>query len=128
MWKASELKYYETPLYHLAYCEMIGAARNRGTTTYQRIAEIMGLPMKGSHMGREVGELIGAVSANEVEHNRPMLSAVVVNVQGILGEGFYDWAQKLGRYNPADYTDEKDFWHDELAQVYETWKREYKAL
>lgn len=125
--RATESRHYETIAYHLVYGELINAARSRGTATYQRIAEIMGLPLKGSHMGREVGDLIGTISANEVEHNRPMLSAVVVNVQGVPGEGFYDWAKKLGRFNPNDYADEKDFWRQEMEAVYATWKREYKA-
>jgi hypothetical protein len=124
--RASDSKYYETPLYHLVYGELIDAARNRGTTTYQRVAELMGLPMQGSHMGREVGDIIGAISANEVEHERPMLSAVVVNVQGAPGEGFYAWAEELGRYSPADYANEKDFWNQEKASVYDAWKRQFQ--
>ena len=125
MWKASDSKYYETIKYHLVYCELIEVARNRGTTTYQRIAEIIEMPMSGSYMGREVGDVIGAISANEVEHGRPMLSAIVVNTRGFPGEGFYWLAEEKGLYNPADYANPEDFWHEEQAKVYETWKREF---
>jgi len=125
--RATESKYYETVLYHLVYSELVSAARHQGLTTYQYIAEIMGLKPSGNLMGRETGEIIGAISANEVFHNRPMLSAVVVNTQGVPGGGLYDWAEKLGVYDPDAFGDEKEFWHEELKRVYETWRREYRA-
>jgi hypothetical protein len=38
---------------------VVRAAQYRGVTTYQDIAAIMGLPMKGSHMGAEMGWVLG---------------------------------------------------------------------
>ena len=71
-------KYRGSKEYLLVYCELIKAARYKGTTTYQAIAEIMGLPLRGSHMGREVGKILGEISEDELNQGRPMLSAIAV--------------------------------------------------
>ncbi len=44
-------KYRGKPVYYRVYHELIQAAQYRGTTTYQDIAAIVGLPMSGSYMG-----------------------------------------------------------------------------
>ncbi len=105
--------------YSLVYAEMITAARYRGTVTYQEVAQIMGLPLQGSHMGKEVGWILGEISDDEVANGRPMLSAIVVNVQGLLGSGFYALARQLGRLQDDN---EQAFWERECQLVYETWK------
>jgi hypothetical protein len=64
-------KYRGTPIYFLVYCELLTAARYRGTVTYQEIAQIMGLPLRGSHMGKEVGHLLGEIAEDEHCQNRP---------------------------------------------------------
>ncbi|MFW6116457.1 MAG: hypothetical protein ACOC6F_01905 [bacterium] len=120
-------RYRGTREYMLVYCEMIRAARYGGTTTYQAIAQILNLPLTGSHMGREVGNVIGGISEDEVKHGRPMLSAVVVGVSGRPGEGFFDWARDLGRLKEDSKEAEQRFWEAEKAAVYDTWRREFKA-
>jgi hypothetical protein len=81
-------KYRGTKEYLLAYAELLQAARYRGVMTYQAVAQIMGLPLTGNNMGREVGQLIGEISQDEVQNGRPMLSALVVGTSGVPGEGF----------------------------------------
>jgi len=119
-------RYRGTREYMLVYCEMIRAARYGGTTTYQAIARILNLPLTGSHMGREVGNVIGAISEDELNHGRPMLSAIVVGVSGRPGEGFFDWARKLGRLHDDSDEAQERFWEAEKQEVYDTWRREYK--
>ena len=111
----------------LAYCEMVNAARYAGTTTYQTIAQIMGLPLQGNYMANEVGKVIGAISEDEHNHGRPMLSAIVVNVNGRPGGGFFDLPRKLGRLAGQSKEAEDRFWDKEKAAVYETWRREFKV-
>lgn len=82
-------KYRGTTKYFHVMAELVRAAQYRGVTTYQDIAVIMGLPQKGSHMGREIGQVLGEIAEDEVNSGRPMLSAVAVNVQGKPGPGFY---------------------------------------
>ena len=75
-------KYRGSKEYLLVYCELIRPARYRGTTTYQAIAEIMGLPLRGSYMGSEIGKVLGEISEDELNQERPMLSAIAVGVSG----------------------------------------------
>jgi alkylated DNA nucleotide flippase Atl1 len=112
-------RYRGTKEYGLIYTELITAAKYRGTVTYQEIAQIMGLPLQGNHMSREVGWILGEISESELANERPMLSAIAVGVNGKPGAGFFDWARKLGRLKSDD---EWAFWESECKSVYDTWK------
>src|SRR5262249_6960595 len=81
----------------LIYAELIAAARHRGTVTYQELAELVGLPIVGAHMGSEIGAYLGVISEDEVRQGRPMLSAIAVNVEGKPGGGFYGLAKELDK-------------------------------
>lgn len=116
----SEGRYRGTKEYAFIYTELIKAAKYRGTITYQEIAKIVGLPMSGSHMGSEIGKILGEISEDEVSNGRPMLSAIAVSVQGTPGQGFFGLAKQLGKLNDGD--NEDAFWQAEYQAVYETWK------
>lgn len=119
-------KYRNTTTYYLLYAELIAAARYRGTVTYQEIAQLMGLPLAGSHMGNQIGHILGEISEDEHLQGRPMLSAVAVGVSGEPGEGFFGLANDLGK-NPGDTADDKrKFWQTEKKAAYETWKKVLK--
>jgi hypothetical protein len=115
-------KYRGTTDYIRVLAELVHAAEYRGVTTYQDIAVIMGLPLQGSHMGKEIGHILGEISEDEVSAGRPMLSAAAVSVTGKAGPGFFALAKDFGRFN-GDPADEENFWRKELQAVYETWKR-----
>ena len=115
-------KYRGSKEYYLIYSELISAAKYRGTITYQEIAKVMGLPMRGSYMGSQIGHLLGEISENEVNSGRPMLSAIAVNVQGEPGSGFYSLARALGKLDKDSEGVDKEFWESELQAVYETWR------
>lgn len=119
-------KYRGTVAYYLVYSELIQAARFRGLTTYQAIAQIMDLPLKGSYMGREVGQMLGEITENELREGRPMLSAVAVGVSGTPGPGFAGLARTLGKLTSEDKAEEKAFWEQEREAVYKAWAREFK--
>ena len=120
-------KYRGSKGYLLVYGELIQAARYRGLTTYQAIAKIMDLPLSGSHMGKEVGQMVGEISEDEIKQGRPMLSAVVVGVSGVPGGGFYALAKGLGRLQEDSAQGQHSFWEQERDAVYEAWKREFKT-
>lgn len=120
-------KYRGTTTYFRVYAALVNAAECRGLLTYQEIAQIMGLPLSGNHMGREVGNMIGVISEDEIAYGRPMLSAIVVGVNGKPGDGFYDWASKLGRFEGEGKEARERFWQQEREAVYETWKKTFKA-
>ncbi len=120
-------KYRETKEHLLVYCELIRAARHRGTVTFQEVAEIMGLRLSGAYMAAEVGHMIGAISVDEHGYGRPMLSAIVVNVRGLPGKGFFDLARELGRLQDDSKESEHRFWEEEKKAVYATWQRDFKS-
>ena len=60
-------KYRGQKIYHIVYHELIMAARYHGVITYQEIARLMGLPKSGNFMGKELGEILGEISADEVK-------------------------------------------------------------
>ncbi len=114
---------YEKVAYHLVYAELINAARQRGTVTYQELAHVVGLPTSGNHMGKRIGELLGAVALNEVQQGRPMLSAVAVRASGEAGPGFYTLAKELELFKDGD--DPIAFWQKHLNASYDTWKQQF---
>ena len=114
-------KYRDTTTYVHVLAELVRAAQYRGLTTYQDIAVIMGLPLKGSHMGAQTGHILGEISEDEVRAGRPMLSAVAVGVSGRPGTGFYELARTLRRF--TGNVEEATFWEREREAVYDAWKR-----
>lgn len=114
---------YETVEYHLIYSELIHAARHRGTVTYQELAHVVGLPLTGNYMGKRIGDLLGAVSQNEVNQNRPMLSAVAVKASGEAGPGFFSLAEQFGMFKAGD--DPIAFWEKQRNACYQIWKQQF---
>jgi hypothetical protein len=120
-------KYRGSKEYALVYCELITAARYRGKVTYQHIADLMGLPLRGNYMGREVSQVLSEISEDEVNNGRPMLSAVVTNIERTPGSGFYEVATQMGRFNGSTEEERVAFWQEERERVYAAWKREFRA-
>lgn len=116
---------YETVEYHLVYSELIHAARHRGTVTYQELAHVVGLPLVGNYMGKKIGAILGAVSQNEVNYGRPMLSAIAVTTKGIAGPGFFTLARELGLLSSEDTRDELDFWEEQKHRCYQIWQQSF---
>jgi hypothetical protein len=110
--------------YFIVYSILIAAAKHQGFATYQEIAQAIGLPTAGSYMGSQLGELLAAISENESNQGRPMLSAIAIGVSGKPSEGFYPWAKKLGFLQEGG--DEQEFWQNECKKVYEEWKTTYR--
>ena len=114
-------KYRGTVEYVRVLAELVRAAEHRGFATYQDIAQLMGLPVRGSHMARETGLMLGEISEEESEAGRPLLSVVCVSKSGSAGPGLYGLARQMGLLEEG--ADEEAFWRDELKAVYATWRR-----
>ena len=115
-------KYQGQKIYHFVYHELVMAARYRGLVTYQEIAKLMGLLLTGGHMAREVGQILGEISQDEIANGRTMLSAIVVGVSGEPGDGFYNLAKELGRLHSDTKEARLLFWEQEKQAVYDAWK------
>jgi hypothetical protein len=100
--------------------ELVRAAEYRGLTTSQNLAAIMGLPQQGDLIGSQLGEILGEIVSDELKAGRPMLSAVVVDVSGRPGSGFFKFAREVGRM--TDQADD-EFWTAEREAVYDAWRR-----
>ena len=114
-------KYRGKTVYFHVLADAVRAAQYRGVTTYQDIAVLMGLPQSGSHMGKEVGWILGEISEDEVGAGRLMLSSVAVGVNGKAGPGFFGLARELARLRQGG--DETKFWERERDATYAAWKR-----
>jgi len=108
--------------YLLIYAELITAARYRGVVTYQHLARLAGLPLRGSNMGKEIGMYLGAVSEAEHTLGRPLLSVLAISTRDSPGRGFFGIAKKLEKFSGSTREDKKDFWLKEREAVYKTWK------
>lgn len=117
---------YETVDYHLLYGELIRTAQHRGTVTYKQLAPVVGLPTTGNYMGNRLGSILGAISQNEVNQGRPMLSAVVVKANGEVGDGFFTLAQQLDLLTSDDESAKQAFWEAEKRKIYEVWQQKYQ--
>lgn len=118
------IEWKNTKEYFITYGILINAAKHSGLATYQEIAQACGLPTSGNYMGTTVGDILGAISKNELEHSRPFLSAIAVGVNGKPGPGFMNWAKELNAVN--ENQGEEDFFSQECKKIYEEWKTPYR--
>lgn len=125
-WKGLEMtkEWKDTKEYFITYGILINAAKHSGLATYQEIAQACGLPTVGAYMGSTVGNILGAISQNELEHGRPFLSAIAVGVSGKPGPGFFDWARELNA--AREEQSEQFFFSQERKKIYEEWKTPYR--
>jgi hypothetical protein len=109
--------------YGLAYSALIAAAHSGGLLTYEGIARLTGLPVRGAAMANRVGRLIGEISEDEVNCKRPMLSALVVEQNtGLAGKGFFKLAADLNQFNGKSEAQQKDFLAKEKRKLFELWR------
>ena len=93
-------------------------------TTYQPVADLVGLDMDSPADRKRIGEMLGDISRYEHEHGRPLLSAVVVlqdSESKIPGAGFFVLAKELGLQEPGE--EDYVFHARELKKVYAQWRR-----
>ena len=115
-------KYRGTQELLLVYRQLITAAQYRGLVTYTQVARILGIRSLGHNMARQVGQVLGEISEDEHNADRPMLSAVAVGSGGMTGEGFFVLARRLKMFSGANSADERRFWEAERERVYEVWQ------
>ena len=112
-------KYFGTEIFLKVYYKLIRTAQKKGTIYYGDVAGTMRLPIRGEHMAREAGQILGEISEWEHNEGRPLLSAVVIRQDiGMPGDGFFKLARQLGKFQGQS---EQDFWHNELRDVHNMW-------
>jgi hypothetical protein len=114
-------KYRGTQTYSLVYCRLLKAARKKESVSYEEIGQIMDLEAHGG-MAKEIGQLLGEINEDEHNNGRPMLSAVAVEpTTRMPGEGFFQFAKELSRFDGKTDEEKREFWRDEIQRVYEIW-------
>jgi len=108
------------------YEAVMQAAHERRITYYGVIAPLAGLDMRREWDRAEIGRILGAISRQEHNEGRPLLSAVVVHKPDQQsdeslgpGRGFFTLARELRLMAPDE--DEDDFWQRELQRVHDYW-------
>ena len=120
-------KYRGTADYHVVHAELVSAARYRGTLTYQEVAALIGLPLTGSYMQQQVGQVLGEISEDEHLQGRPMLSAIVTSVSGQPSIGFFNLAKDLNLLEDDTAEGRRRFLEQQRRAIYGTWRRQLKT-
>ena len=114
-------KYRGTQTYSLVYCKLLSAAGKKESVPYKEIGQIMGLETDAG-MAKEIGQLLGEINEDEHNNGRPLLSAVAVeSTTRMPGEGFFQFAKQLRKFDGETDEDKREFWRDEIQRVYEIW-------
>ena len=104
----------------LLYRRLAEVARSGGVTHYGDVARLVGLNLANAADRRELSGLLREISRHEHEHGRPLLSAVVIHVEGNMpGNGFFTLATDLGLFEGED---RRRYFTDELRRVHEQWR------
>jgi hypothetical protein len=111
---------------------LIEQARHTGheLISYQKLSDIckLGLDMGRIDHRAEIGRILGAVSSYEYEHDRPLLSALVVRSgDNYEGDGFFKLAEELGFGNWKKLRD-SDFDILEINKCIAFWSDDSKYL
>ena len=115
-------KYYLTPPYHQVLDYLISLARQRKLAIgYHFIFEALGLK-RGNYAVAQAGQLLGEICERMQQQGKPMLGALVINLQKEMpGDGFFKLAVAMGRLRAGATEDEKlAFWKSEVKAIYAT--------
>ena len=103
------------PLYDL----LVATAGAGRTVTYAEAGAVVGLSMRNPHHRRLLGQQLGAISEYEIDHDRPMLSAVVIHKGERPGSGFFQLGEEIGV--KRSFESDANFADEELRRVHDYW-------
>jgi hypothetical protein len=116
------LKYYSTHPYLQVLNQLISLAKQRRPPIgYTYVFEALGLK-RGNYAAAQAGHLLGEICQHMHQEGKPMLGALIMNMQkGLPGDGFFELAVSLGRLRAGATDKEKrSFWESELKAIYGT--------
>jgi hypothetical protein len=101
------------------------AKQGHNPVTYTELARRFEMTINGDADVAFWSRLLGEISDTEHGQGNPMLSVLVINEDmNRPGNGFYDLASKLGKYNGFSEMDRMEFYARELQSVYDKWAGE----
>ena len=109
------------PVHESIYEHLKAAAREGKFVTYGEIAPLANLNMANETDRIKMTKLLQEIGDFELQHNRPMLPALVVQKSTKMpGQGFFRSARQSGIYKGGD---DAGFFQEELRKVYDYWKQ-----
>ena len=104
---------------------LIEKARKEQTCYYQELSDAckLGLYMGDSpHDRAEIGRILGEVSEFEHDHDRPLLSSLVISKgDSYQGDGFYKMAENLGYGDWKSLKNDISFEMGQMKDCFEFW-------
>ena len=104
---------------------LVSLAKNRKKISYQVLSDQcgLGLDMRFEHHRDQIGKLLGAISTQEHEQHRPLISVLVFrDDKNIPGKGFFKLANRLGKFaGSRNYNAKHHFFVNELQATYRFW-------
>lgn len=105
--------------------KLIEVAKDKAIIHYQELCNAcnLKLDMQNNPADRkEIGRILGEISAHEFANKRPLLSAVVLSKNGEEGDGFYKLCQELGiTKNWRKLKEEGIFSIQEIIKCHQYW-------
>ncbi|HUS44588.1 MAG TPA: hypothetical protein VM219_00930 [Phycisphaerae bacterium] len=101
---------------------LIAAATRRSLVHYRQVAEMLGIESDRLDHSHELAAALDEISTFEYEHDRPLLSVIVVH-QGDKhpGGGFFKMAKRNGVQKPGQ--DDETFFITELKRAWDHWQK-----
>lgn len=97
------------------------ASQEEAFVHYDEVADILRLTGERLDHSAAMSRELDAISTFEYEHDRPLLTAVVVHKDDLRpGSGFFTMAKRNGKQKPLE--DDDAFFIQELARVRECWR------
>lgn len=97
-------------------------AKQRATTTYGKVAPLAELDMSIAGDRYRIAQILDEINEYEVGQGHPMISVIVVKSETQRpGQGFFECARKLGRYDGSSESEALEFFVKELNAVHDFW-------
>ena len=111
------------------YKKLCEVAATEAIVNYHQIAPLAGLDMSLADDRNRMSDILDEISQFEHDQNRPLLSAVVVQVEtGRPGKGFYKLAAKLKLFSGRSDIDQMEYFISTIRQTYQAWRNRQEEL
>lgn len=108
----------------ILYSELIRLAQTRRLLSYSDVSPLVNLSMDIDADRQEIARLLGEIAIHERDHDRPMLTSLIVHRgnDNNPGEGYFSIAQEFGFFDGSrDPIARLTFWSNQVTLVHNHW-------